>query len=40
MKTSFQTRARTIVLQDAKRLPARFFAWMSGVRSGGARLSA
>ncbi|WP_290894892.1 hypothetical protein [Hoeflea sp.] len=32
--------ARTIVLQDAKRLPARFFAWICGVRSGRARLPA
>ncbi|MEP3439411.1 MAG: hypothetical protein ABJN75_21885 [Hoeflea sp.] len=41
MKALFQDQAnKTIVLQDAKRLPARFFAWISGVRAGRARLSA
>ncbi|AKI03051.1 hypothetical protein IMCC20628_04378 [Hoeflea sp. IMCC20628] len=41
METLFEIPAhKSIVLQDAKRLPARFFAWMSGVRSGRARLPA
>jgi|GEM_PF-3485643 len=41
MQMPYQIRAaRTFVLQDAKRLPARFFAWICGVRSGLARLPA